>query len=63
VRQPRPSTKARLRGEVSADLVGCLSVAVSGRRRYLLQVQPPLAAEAWNVRVQRVCGLSLLLAH
>ena len=45
--------------EADAALVECLFVAAWGGRRYLLRVQPPLAAEAWITQMQHICAAAL----
>jgi AcrR family transcriptional regulator len=41
-------------------LVEALFVAACGGRRFMLLVQPPLAAEDWVAQMQRVCAASLV---
>jgi AcrR family transcriptional regulator len=45
--------------EADPERVEALFVAAWGGRRYLLKVQPPLAAEAWVDQMQHVCAAAL----
>jgi AcrR family transcriptional regulator len=45
--------------DVDATPAECLFVAAWGGRRYLLRVQPPLAADVWIERMVQICALSL----
>jgi len=45
--------------DADAELVESLFVAAWGGRRYMLRVQPPLAAEAWIAQMQHICTSAL----
>lgn len=45
--------------QADATLLESLLVAAWGGRRYLLRVQPPLAAEAWIAQMQHICTAAL----
>jgi AcrR family transcriptional regulator len=54
---------AAIAGPVDERLVESLFVAAWGGRRYLLLVQPPLAAEHWVEQMHLVCASALRVAH